>query len=1474
MGSAESDADVSGGGSSGPEERIPPTADGSALPAGLLDGLQTIVADNLGPGATIGNYHVLQVLGEGGFGTVFLAEQQRPIRRRVALKVLKLGMDSRQIVARFDAERQALARMDHPNIAKVFDAGATLSGRPYFVMELVKGVPITHYCDTAKLHTRTRLELFVQVCLAIQHAHQKGIIHRDIKPSNILVVVEDDKAVPKVIDFGIAKAISGRLSEMTVVTEINQVIGTPEYMSPEQAEMNPLDVDTRTDIYALGVLLYELMTGATPFESKRLRSVAPIEMQRIIRDVEPSRPSVRLRTLGATLTKVATQRQTEPKVLEQALHGELDWIVMKAIEKDRTRRYDTAQGLALDVKRYLDGEPVAARPATINYRMRKFVRKHRWSVATAAVFVAALILGILGTSYGMATARAAQRRAQLSEKAATEGRDRIAALLDDVKQARSRAEEEAQRALDAKANAIEQASRAEAARKRSEIDARNAEIASVISRIAEADARLRTGDSAKAETLYADATHESARLGLSQWPPRLGLFEAYRAVGRPLVQIASESPLAGVGFLADNRTVVTGSPDGTFDVWDLPTGRHLRTFGDPGGSTRPNIAFSPDGKIAAAVRPENGPAIFRLELWEVETGRRLRIIPGIPAAISAIRFSDDGNLIYVGAKWTGRALVAFDVASGEKKRELKATLSGQGRVSLPLASPDGQYCILAGYGHAELWDIEKGTTVREWDIQHAAIQTAVAFLPDGHSAVIGDDAGNVRRWDYESDKPPVEFVDRHSGRINAVVASPNGRLIYTAGADGLVREWDVDLLRSTRIIGCLPEEILGISLSRSGNYVIGWTAHGTAVWSLHESPLVWTARPPGGGRPRGGLTFSADGQLGFCAYDQVWTLDPATGFMLETIVRDEAASSIMELWPNRDGSKLVGAAYAHNGESQWHITELIRWDIQTGRVERSASLSNPPVFAWSANGDAIALESSSGDLKQWDARNLTDFVTTSTAPHNRTDDLWTAGNHRGLHLPISAAPNGTYVSLRSDLPALLSWTPQRQIEVRSALDPRFSATIQNQSEFKFSAACLAPDGSVVFLGCTDGMLRVFDVRTGEILRELAAHNGMVTSVAMSPNGRQLITGSDDGTLRFWNIGLFEEIRQLQETLQAARENLSRGNSNGDSLRTIGEWYYVNEEWGWAMEFLQKARSAGAEVSELTLARCAWHLKELNAAEQSYESALSSGKNEATANYLKLCITAVKADQLLTPEWKAKVKEAAAPFFLHHPDDAADRISALIRVQPSDMSLYAMRGRAYGEMGRFSDAKTDLEKVVDSSSSVDIILDYACLSAYGDDWDAFTKSQKLLMKHLEDNYLAGANRAALGCLVRSSGEPQVAVAAASVERILKRSPVKDSLIWTSLNHGIASYRLGANAAAIESLKKAEENSNAAGSIVAQFFEAMALLHSGKEAEGRKLFAEANSRVDKELPKAGDKLFIGHEYWLICQLIQREAKAEFK
>src|SRR5438067_737529 len=481
------------------------------------------------PGTTIGPYKLLEQIGEGGFGVVFLAEQQEPMRRKVALKVLKPGMDTRQVVARFEAERQALALMDHPHIAHVFDGGEAASGRPYFVMELVRGIPLTDFCDQNHLPVRQRLELFISVCQAVQHAHQKGVIHRDLKPSNILVTLHDGTPVAKVIDFGIAKAMGQQLTDKTLFTGFAQMIGTPLYMSPEQAELSGLDVDTRSDVYSLGVLLYELLTGTTPLDEERLRGLGYDELRRVILTDEPPKPSTRISTLGAAAVTVSANRQSDPRRLGQAVRGELDWIVMRCLEKDRNRRYESASALASDVQRYLSDESVQACPPTTWYRFRKFARRNRRAVATATAAALVVVTAVTGLA---ASTFLITREQRATAKALGDAN----AARDDLERTNERERVEA-----------------------------------YFRRIALAHAALSVNDLGGARKLLRECPED---LRGWEWRYLMRLCRVYPVV------IRGEKAIHGVVLSSNGERLASTGGDGAVRVWDSKTGKLIRAIDD------------------------------------------------------------------------------------------------------------------------------------------------------------------------------------------------------------------------------------------------------------------------------------------------------------------------------------------------------------------------------------------------------------------------------------------------------------------------------------------------------------------------------------------------------------------------------------------------------------------------------------------------------------------------------------------------------------------------------------------------------------------------------------------------------------------------------------------------------------------------------------------------------------------------------
>ena len=682
-------------------------------------------------GTMIGPYKLLQLMGKGGMGAVWMAEQTEPVQRRVALKIIKSDLSGDQILARFEAERQALAMMDHPNIAKVLDAGTAPQGRPYFVMELVKGVPFTKYCDQEHLTPKERLELFIPVCNAVQHAHQKGIIHRDLKPSNVLIALYDGKPVPKVIDFGIAKATHQKLTERTLFTEVGQIIGTLEYMAPEQAELNNLDIDTRADIYSLGVMLYEILTGGLPFSGKQLRSAAFAEMLRMIREVEPSKPSTKISS-AQELPSIAAKRKLEPKSLARFVRGDLDWIVMKCLEKDRGRRYETANQLGQELQRFLADEPVQAGPPSAAYRAKKFLRRNKGTATAAGLVVLALVVGIIGTSIGLVMAEQA--------------RDNEATQRQRAEDEKKRAEDEKKLAENATKLAQAETLRAEGQWKRAENEKRLASIAKTKAQENEntAEWRLYASQIASAQREWETNNAPVANHYLNACRPDLRgwehdylytLFNMNQQTSR-----GHKGEVYSVAFSPDGKKIVSGSSDNTLKVWDATSGQEIRTV-KVNTSTVYYAAFSPDARKIVS-----GSHDKTLKVWDATSGQETLTLKGHTHQVTSVAFSPDGKKIVSGS-WDN-TLKVWDASNGQETLTLKGHT---GWVNSVAFSPDGKK-IVSGSGDTTLkvWDAATGQETRTPIKGHADSIRCVAFSPDGKTIVSGSFDRTLKVWDAET----------------------------------------------------------------------------------------------------------------------------------------------------------------------------------------------------------------------------------------------------------------------------------------------------------------------------------------------------------------------------------------------------------------------------------------------------------------------------------------------------------------------------------------------------------------------------------------------------------------------------------------------------------------------------------------------------------------------------------------------------
>jgi WD40 repeat protein len=940
------------------EHPEPSTAD---LPPGGTAESPPGPADRTDAGLVLaGRYGLLEEIGEGGMGTVWLARQTEPVTRTVAVKLIKAGMDSAQVIARFGAERQALALMDHPNIAKVLDAGATPDGRPYFVMELVKGVPITQYCDENRLTPRQRLELFSPVCQAIQHAHQKGIIHRDIKPSNVLVARYDDKPVPKVIDFGVAKAVGQPLTDRTLVTGVGAVVGTPEYMSPEQASFNPLDVDTRSDVYSLGVLLYELLAGSPPFSRKDLAKAGLLEILRVIREDEPPRPSTRLSTADG-LPSLAANRGTEPRKLCGLVRGELDWIVMKALEKDRTRRYETAVGLAADLQHYLADEPVQACPPSAAYRIRKFVRRHRGPVLAAAVLLVALAATLAVALYSNTQVNwalndrtAAFHQLEKEQENTAEALRRETALKDQqaglTKRANDALDQSGQDLYSFRiALAYREWEAGRVARADSLLDECPATLRSwewhYLKRLCHSDLYTLNGRSGYARALrfldddrLAAICHNMVHV----WDGGDGRAMTSKVLAGEWT--SSRAP----GPCALSRTGLSAACLGdSVVIQNVHSGAELRGIPVPGVV---RFWFSEDGTRLATCQERESD---RVRVWDVGTGKELFQIRGDSERPAVCTFFG-GSAEIVHAESDGSNVTVRDSTTGAVKVRWSRDI---GRVEQMAVDSSGRR--LATYGFPfkciKFWDLHEGKLL--WELPLGDSSTGGMLFHPRKPYLVFATGTAIKVWGIETREEWLT-IRGHPGRITGLAFRPDGDRLASGSLDGTVKVWDTTALDWRTPANNLAlgfgrplwggRPTTSLSLSRDGKYIAtpDVTSRAAMIWDTGsrtrqlipmKGQILRVEIAPVGNR------FAA-----IHGDNTIRIFDPRTGEEVAVCRGLKGAFSDMSFSP--DGGRLAGVGGG----------PIVLWDAATGQEGKSLPGLRGPLAFSPDSRQLVACDGSSG----------------------------------------------------------------------------------------------------------------------------------------------------------------------------------------------------------------------------------------------------------------------------------------------------------------------------------------------------------------------------------------------------------------------------------------------------------------------------------------------------------------------------------
>jgi WD40 repeat protein/serine/threonine protein kinase len=1027
----------------------------------------------------IGRFRLLEKIGEGGFGAVFVAEQKYPIKRRVALKIIKLGMDTKEVIARFEAERQALAMMDHPNIAKVYDAGATDTGRPYFAMELVRGIPITDYCDQNNLPPIERLKLFIDVCHAIQHAHQKGVIHRDIKPSNILVTLHDGVPVPKVIDFGIAKATQGDLTDKTVYTQFQQFIGTPAYMSPEQAEMSGLDIDTRSDIYSLGVLLYELLTGTTPFDAKELAKAGMDEMRRRIRETDPAKPSNRISGMLATdSSTTAKRRGMEPQRLISILRGDLDWIVMKCLEKDRTRRYETANGLAVDVRRYLNNEPIAARPPSAAYRIRKSIRRNKLMFAAGAAILLVLILGIAASSWQAIRATEAQKR---------EAQQKQLAQANEAK------------ALEAKSEEAR-------ARETAQLEYRLARQRAYASDMSVAFQALREGNLGRARDLLDLQIPPNDELDLRGWEWR---YLWQQTQSDALSTLCKKTEIESISVSNDGRLLAFGlaHKDGVF-VWDLQTRQQIAHLVE--GRVNVRVAFSPTQPLLAMLGTDGDQA--RLTIWN-STTRQTQVESSQPGYSGQLVFSRDGETLLTSTTdATSGHLTRVRVSDGARLDTHQFVWPFLTRATTDLAANADLSIAACGtrLGKLILFDLANDKALWSYDSGHRYI-TALAFSPDGKTlaCAAGFDDSDISLWDVDRGKELIprlkgdpSGVRGHSNWVSSIVFWPDGKTLASSSSDQTIRTWDLatrtctDTMRGHRAevwrLALLPDLRTLASGAKDGEVAL-WD---TSVSHLRKSEITipeklaaWQFSPDS----KSIITLNLEGEIARWSGRDFQQKE----VLLETNKRGRDA---MQGGFSSDARIFVCGSFGG---------DLSVWDLSRRALVRSFKHVNGQIApaAFIPGGSRLVLWTKDGDrVIDWD------FV----ADREMSSEQVSASSYRGTFV----SPDGRQ---------LVNVDEEGLLDVHD-LVAQTSARVPVDMQEMGSDGGYDPSGKWLAFASDLGYVKVLDTHSWREVATLTGFLNATTGAGFSPTGDRLATSASHGeeALKLWTTDGWHEVMNLSE----------------------------------------------------------------------------------------------------------------------------------------------------------------------------------------------------------------------------------------------------------------------------------------------------------------------------------------------------------